>query len=243
MRLLVSVRDANEVAPALAGGADIIDAKEPDLGSLGPVAPAEVRAIVALLPAQTELSIALGDCSSTEQVSRAVHGIAVPARPVPLYLKLGFALIGSGERIAGLLAAAQMSAKKHPAAPRVIAVAYADAALAGSAEPAVIIEAAAMAGVHGVLLDTYQKGGLNLLNWFSPARLERLIGTARQQRLLTALAGGLRLEDLDTLAGLEPDVVGFRSAACRGGRAGRVSSKLVRGLRERLSSLPSGFVQ
>ena len=35
MRLLVSVRSAAEVRPALAGGADIIDAKEPSLGSLG----------------------------------------------------------------------------------------------------------------------------------------------------------------------------------------------------------------
>ena len=35
MRLLVSVRSAAEVAAAVAGGADIIDAKEPTAGSLG----------------------------------------------------------------------------------------------------------------------------------------------------------------------------------------------------------------
>ena len=35
MRLLVSVRSAEEVSAALAGGADIIDAKEPERGSLG----------------------------------------------------------------------------------------------------------------------------------------------------------------------------------------------------------------
>ena len=40
MQLLVSVRSAVEVAPALAGGADIIDAKEPDRGSLGAVSAA-----------------------------------------------------------------------------------------------------------------------------------------------------------------------------------------------------------
>ena len=37
MRLLVSVRSADEVAAAMAGGADIIDAKEPARGSLGAV--------------------------------------------------------------------------------------------------------------------------------------------------------------------------------------------------------------
>ena len=37
MRLLVSVRSAEEAAAAVMGGADIVDAKEPALGSLGPV--------------------------------------------------------------------------------------------------------------------------------------------------------------------------------------------------------------
>src|SRR4051812_47948913 len=39
MELLVSVRSAKEVEAALAGGADIIDAKEPSRGSLGAVSP------------------------------------------------------------------------------------------------------------------------------------------------------------------------------------------------------------
>ena len=47
MRLLVSVRAAAEVAPALAGGADIIDAKEPARGSLGAVSPTRLREIAA----------------------------------------------------------------------------------------------------------------------------------------------------------------------------------------------------
>ena len=45
MRLLVSVRSAAEVAAALAGGADIIDAKEPSRGGLGAVDPEDLEAI------------------------------------------------------------------------------------------------------------------------------------------------------------------------------------------------------
>ena len=45
MRLLVSVADAAEARAALAGGADIIDAKEPRHGALGAVAPDVLRAI------------------------------------------------------------------------------------------------------------------------------------------------------------------------------------------------------
>jgi uncharacterized protein (UPF0264 family) len=179
MRLLVSVRSAEEVAPALAGGADIIDAKEPELGSLGPVAPERLRAIVTQLPEETELSVALGDFSAAEQVAHAVS----------------------------------------------------------------TVQAAGLAGCDGVLLDTHEKGGANLFDWISPVALRQLIGRARECRLLTAVAGGLRLEDLEVIGEAEPDVVGFRSAACRGGRNGRVSSMLVRELRDRLQDVHSGFLQ
>ena len=37
MRLLVSVMDASEALAALEGGADLIDAKDPLAGALGPV--------------------------------------------------------------------------------------------------------------------------------------------------------------------------------------------------------------
>ena len=50
MRLLVSVRSAEEVAAALAGGADIIDAKEPARGSLGAVTATVLSAIAARTP-------------------------------------------------------------------------------------------------------------------------------------------------------------------------------------------------
>ena len=57
MRLLVSVRSAEEVSAALAGGADIIDAKEPARGSLGRVTPAVLSAIAARTPASVPLSV------------------------------------------------------------------------------------------------------------------------------------------------------------------------------------------
>ena len=46
MQLLVSVRSAEEAAAALAGGADLIDAKDPAAGPLGPVSLERFREIV-----------------------------------------------------------------------------------------------------------------------------------------------------------------------------------------------------
>jgi uncharacterized protein (UPF0264 family) len=243
MRLLISVRSAEEAAAAIRGGADIIDAKEPERGSLGPVGPEALRSIAAEVPENFELSVAMGDYSSAAQVINAIAALPISSRPRPLYLKLGFAGTESGAQIFEMLATARVIAQKHPAAPRIIAVAYADAGLAGTAEPATVIRAAGLAGSDGVLLDTREKGGANLLDWISPVALEQLIGLAREHRLLSAAAGSLQREDLELVAEGRPDIVGFRSAACRGGRAGRVSSMLVRDLRARLDQVDSGFLQ
>lgn len=243
MRLLVSVRSAEEVPAALQGGADIIDAKEPDHGSLGPVHPEVLRSIAAEVPDSTELSVALGDFSSPAQTVDSISAVPLSVRSGSVYLKLGFAGMGPAEQIVELLAAARVTARKHSAQPRIIAVAYADAALAGTPDPGAVVEAARQADCHGVLFDTHVKGGANLLHWISPTVLRRLLGRARGYGLLSAVAGGLAASDLKLVARAIPDVVGFRSAACRGGRAGRVSPVLVQELRRRLNRLDSGFLQ
>ena len=90
MRLLVSVRAAAEVAPALAGGAAIVDAKEPARGSLGAVRPEVLRQIASLVPATVPLSVALGDFTTDEPARDAVReSLAVLQgfpRIAPLYL-------------------------------------------------------------------------------------------------------------------------------------------------------------
>ncbi len=91
MRLLASVRSANEVLAAVSGGADIIDAKEPNRGSLGAVAPEVFARIQARVPLDLELSAALGDVASPLEVRTSIAALGVVPRPTPVYLKLGFA--------------------------------------------------------------------------------------------------------------------------------------------------------
>jgi len=87
--LLVSVRSVEEVSAALAGGADIIDAKEPARGSLGRVTPAVLSAIAARTPASVPLSVALGDCADLDTLRAALDGVRLGERIAPVYLKLG----------------------------------------------------------------------------------------------------------------------------------------------------------
>jgi (5-formylfuran-3-yl)methyl phosphate synthase len=242
MELLVSVRSAAEVEAALAGGADIIDAKEPGHGPLGSVSPEVLADIVVRVPQAVSLSVALGDQAISHQLISAVASLQLPGRPAPLYLKVGFAGVRSEDRIERLIAAAVAAASDSAAAPPVVAVTYADAVRAGTAAPDTISRLASRVGAAGILLDTHTKDGVGLLSWVATEALTRWVTEARGAGLLTAVAGGLRLEDLEPVSAASPDVLGVRGAACSGGRDGRVSLMRVRALRRGLD-LISGSIQ
>jgi uncharacterized protein (UPF0264 family) len=241
MRLLVSVRAGNEVAAALAGGADIIDAKEPARGSLGPVSPEVLQAIAARVPEPVPLSVALGDFTEPTAVRLAVAGAKLPVRRAPTYLKLGFAGEPSDAAVTSLVAAAMDAAAATAVRPIVVPVAYADHENSGSPVPEDVLRAAMAAGARAFLMDTYTKDGRRLLEWIALGRLRRLAADGRSAGMLVAIAGSLDLAALDDIAGIA-DVIGVRGAACRGGREGPVEAALVRRLRDRLreglTSLP-----
>jgi uncharacterized protein (UPF0264 family) len=243
MRLLASVRSANEVESALAGGADIIDAKEPAHGALGPVSAEVLTQILDRVPAHREVSVALGDCSDPASLSARIAGLPLGRRSSAVYLKLGFAGVGRTERIAELLQAAILAASLRPeSGARIVAVAYADADVAGTFPPDLIWRVAAQAGIPGVLIDTYSKENGGLFDWIPPLALRDLVSAARDAGLLTAVAGSLGLAQLESVFSAGPDVVGFRGALCRGGRKGRLSRTRVSQLRRTLANLASGSV-
>jgi uncharacterized protein (UPF0264 family) len=235
MQLLVSLRAGNEVAAALAGGADIVDAKEPARGSLGPVDPEVLQEFAARTPPSVPLSLALGDFTAPDTVRRAVAGAKVRQRSAPTYLKLGFAGEDSEAVVTSLVAAALAAAAATPLRPVVVPVAYADHERAGSPAPETLLRAAIAAGARAVLIDTCLKDGRGLLHWLPPGRLRSVSDRARSAGLLVAVAGSLDLASLDRVAGAA-DVVGVRGAACRDGRGGSVDATLVRRLRERLGA-------
>lgn len=230
MQLLVSVRVEDEVAAALGGGADIIDAKDPSRGSLGPVSPEGLLAIATRVPATVALSAALGDFRSPDAVRTAVAGATLPSREAATYVKLGFAGERSEAVVTSLIAAALQEAAGDTI---VVPVAYADHDAAGSLRPEAILRATLAGGARAILIDTCIKDGRGLLDSIPLVRLRTLSTDARSAGLMLAVAGSLNLSALDRVADLA-DVIGVRGAACRGGREGRVDADLVRALRDRL---------
>ncbi len=73
MRLLVSVKNAEEAMAALAGGADLIDAKDPAAGALGAVSLDVLRDIHSTVAGLRPVSAALGDAID-ERLSSATRG-------------------------------------------------------------------------------------------------------------------------------------------------------------------------
>jgi len=241
VQLLVSVRSAAEVEPALAGGADIIDAKEPSQGSLGAVPPDTLIEILARVPAERSFSVALGDMTTGDELLGAFGSLQVPQRPGPVFVKLGFAGLESPAVVTRLLECAAAAAAHHPCSPRLVAVAYADAERAGSLAPDVIAHLAARAGAAGVLLDTHIKDGLGLFGSLSRGEVAAWISAVRRSGLLTAVAGEIGPADLEMVQGFRPDVVGVRGAACDRGREGTVSVERVMALRRCMSPTRAVF--
>ena len=249
MRLLVSVTSTFDAEAALAGGADLVDAKDPTAGALGPVSLDQFHRIVGTVAGARPVTAALGDVSHEAVIERSAGAFAAAGAA---FVKIGFAGIERADRIASLIAAAVRGTnggfktawcppsggpevRLKPDATgfetAVVAVAYADAEGARTVSLNAIAEIASRAGAAGVLLDTFDKGRGGLRDLIAPAALAAWIAAAHDAGLFVALAGKLTASDLLFVRDAGADIAGVRGAACDGGRAGRVTADRVRRLR------------
>jgi uncharacterized protein (UPF0264 family) len=236
MRLLVSVATGAEALAALAGGADVIDAKNPLAGALGAVSEAALREIHIAVAGRRPVTAALGDADDEAAIECAARTFIEAGSAL---VKVGYGGIGSAERAAMLTAAAIRGARtasitSHETSGGVVAVAYADANRVGSLAPTAVVAVAARAGTTGVLLDTADKDGPGLRGLIAPHALAAWVAEAHAAGLLVALAGKLTADDLLFVRDAGADIAGVRGAACEGGRNGRVSADRVRMLQAAL---------
>src|SRR2546430_8304939 len=150
MRLLVSVRGPVEACAALAGGADVIDAKDPACGALGAVSAERLAAIRRAVGAARPVSAALGDARDEGTVAAAAAAAAGAA-----FVKLGFGGVTSAARAQRLARAARRNAG---AATALVLVAYADWRRATSLAPGRLLAVAGGKGATRPLLGTGQRG-------------------------------------------------------------------------------------
>jgi (5-formylfuran-3-yl)methyl phosphate synthase len=222
MRLLVSVVSAVEAERALAGGADIVDVKDPSEGALGAPSPRVLSEVVRVVDGATPVSVALGDLDDLPHTAAlAARGAAVCGAA---YVKVGLRGVRSLDRAAAMTRAVVDAVGDQAA---VIAATYADADALDSPAfpPALLPDLVSRTGIAGALVDTFVKDGRGLYAWLSESELAELAARTRAAGGLFAVAGQLRLGELHRVSA---DVVGVRSAVCReGNRHADLDAELV----------------
>ncbi|PXW91572.1 uncharacterized protein (UPF0264 family) [Sphaerotilus hippei] len=210
MKILVSVRDAEEARIAARAGVDLIDLKEPSRGALGGLPPEAIASITALLrriaPA-TPVSATIGDwpADALEAITRQVRAVAACGVD---YVKVGVlpgpcsrALIARlGELQAGGLA--------------LVPVFIADHGL-----PDALVGQALAHRFPALMLDTQDKRAGSLMDVTGADERAGFVARVQAGGALAGLSGALRLHHLARLGEAGPDFAGFRSVVCRQDRA------------------------
>ena len=210
-KLLVSVRSVEEAEEALAGGADLIDVKEPSLGSLGRAPDAVVAEIVERVADRVPTSAALGELVDWDGTMPA--GVD--------FVKAGLAGLATTDW------RSRLDAFRADAKGRAVIVAYADSRDAEAPPLADVVSYAERFAGPVLLIDTHGKTGVTLFDHVDEPTLARCIARIRRAGGRIALAGSLSRSAAKRCAALGPDWIAVRGAACEGSRTGTVRRDLV----------------
>jgi len=210
VRLLVSVRDAEEAGLALEAGADLIDVKDPSRGSLGMAHHETVAAVLDVVQEKVPVSAALGEWSPQLLTDAGWH-LELPVQ----YLKWGLAgykhTPGWGEDL--------LETKRQiPTGPEVVMCAYADWEKAQSLPPLEVARFAKRFRYKVALLDTFRKDLGTLFDHLSLAEITQWIETLRAGGVQVALGGSVVPEMVHRLGACQPDWYAVRGSVCVAGR-------------------------
>ena len=231
--LLVSVRSDWEAIEAIAGGATIIDVKEPLHGSLGCASPDVIARVAGVVGQDRPWTMACGELRDgvvtiLEHLRRTLAVLPASAVP-PAAVKIGLA----GMARVDWRLDVQTLFSGLPLGPERVIVAYADWASAGAPTPEEVIQAAVSNGCATLLIDTADKSAEGLLAAAHAGRVGGWVSLARREGLQVVLAGRIAIDEINAAVALRPDVVALRSAVCSNGdfgsgRLGTVCGQLVR---------------
>lgn len=236
--VLVSVRDASEADAAIAGGAAVIDIKDPAAGSLGAATAETIAAVADRVGGRVPWTMAMGEMAAgletiTGLLAAVESLVGQACTPGPAGCKMGLAGMAGRDWRSGL----EHVHAALPAGCMQVAVAYADFDRVAAPAPRDVIEAAARIGCGMILIDTADKRGPGLMATQPLADLAVWVALASRHGLGVALAGRLALADIPRVASLQPDLVALRSAVCSNSsdaetapcdpRLGRIDSALV----------------
>ena len=238
MILMVSVQDLEEAMQALRGGADIVDVKNLQEALVGSAHPRTVKAVRDAVPMDRHASVTLGVVP--DQVGTVAMAVYTAGALDATSVKVGFMKTGYDLAVEILQAS---RAALEGTETKLIGSLFADNLLYDGLDSRHMVALAKDGRCDGFLIDTLTKDGRNLFDFLSEDELREMVFEGKESKLSTALSGHLRIEDLDELARINPDIVGVRGAVCRkGDRASGVYWEAVAEFKRQLEARQSGEV-
>ncbi|TPV98563.1 MAG: hypothetical protein USCAAHI_02011 [Beijerinckiaceae bacterium] len=200
--MLASVSNPAEAETVCAGGADIIDLKDPAKGALGALDASVAAGIVRAVGKRRPVSAAAGSVLGAP--GALVDSVSAMAAAGVDYVKVGFSPDGAAADCVRALAPQARNTK-------LVGVLFAD-----RSPDLDLLRLMASNGFTSAMLDTAKKGLGRLLDHMDIAALDRFIGRCRENKLMSGLSGSLEAPDVPRLLPLEPDYLGFRGGLCQG---------------------------
>jgi (5-formylfuran-3-yl)methyl phosphate synthase len=217
--MLASVKSRAEAETVWAGGADIIDLKDPAKGALGALDAGIAAEIVRSVAGRKPVSAAAGATNGAP--GEVIDAVAAAAATGADYIKIGIGPEGAAKDCVRALGA-------HAHQNKLVGVLFADCA------PDIgMLAVLAENGFSGAMLDTAKKGAGRLLDHMDISALDRFVDSCRRRGLTSGLAGSLEAPDVPRLLPLKPDYLGFRGSLCQGRmREAAIDAISVRMIRE-----------
>ena len=212
MKLLISPKNEAEAAEVIAGGADIIDVKNPKEGPLGANFPWVIRRVRQIAPADIEVSCTIGEMPNLPG-SMALAALGAATTGVN-YVKAGLSGLQTLGEAVYLMQSVVKAAKDFNPSVKVVVSGYADAERISTVDPLLVPKIAYDAHADIAMIDTGIKDGNNLFTFLTKPQLSSFVDAAHDYGLKAALAGSLQKENLHEVYALGADIAGVRGAAC-----------------------------
>ena len=238
MLLMVSVQNLKEAIEALHGGADIVDVKNLQEALVGSAHPLTVKAVRDAIRDARHASVTLGVVpNQAGTVAMAVYAAGVlDATSV----KVGF-MQTEYEQAVEVLQECREALNGFDT--KLIGSLFADNPLYDGLDASHMVDLAEDGKCDGWLIDTLTKDGRNLFDFIPESELRDMVLSGKKSGMSTALSGHLKMDDLDELARINPDIVGVRGAVCqKGDRESAVHRDAVGEFRRQLDLRKSGQI-
>ena len=235
---MVSVQNMEEAKQALKGNADIVDVKNLQEALVGSAHPWLVKEVRDYVPQETHASVTLGVVPN--QVGTVAMAVYSAGLLNATSVKVGFMKTEYQMAVDILLASKEAL---NGTETKLIGSLFADNELYDGLDPNKMVDLAKDGGCDGFLIDTLTKDGRNLFDFMSEEVLTNFVYQGKSMGISTALSGHLRLDNLDELARINPDIVGVRGAVCsKGERDNSVYWEAVANFRKELNLRESGEI-